>query len=308
VPQAPSPEILRLAASKPAIVRVKIFTLKKSELTDLCKAYGLDPSGTKEQVQERLLSYLHGLETEEPPEQPRVFAPVIEPASARSRVPETGPGPMVSQSTAAVVASSAAAVVQVEEPARAETPAQEALPATVEVSRAPAKIEHPCPTCGRELSFIAQYDRYYCYFCQRYAPVARVKGACPTCGATMRWIDQHQRWWCDSCQKYASADLPKPANGAMAASRVAVAATASAVERPAVMVHRHASPAMGMGLIGVGLALWVIYEFFAVLAPATNVAINNPFTPALGAFMVFFAFIFVAGGALLGLSNLRDRL
>ena len=62
-----------------------------------------------------------------------------------------------------------------------------------------------------------------------------------------------------------------------------------------------------MGLIGLGLALWIIYEVLGVLAPAVNLGINNPFTGSLGDFVVFFAFIFIAGGALIGLSSLRDR-
>jgi len=315
IPQEPSPEIQKLAASKPAVVRVKIFTLKKSELIDLCKTYSLDPSGTKEQVQERLLSYLHDLESEETPsEEPRASLEptprAIEPTPAPASAPAAKLEPMVSRASAATLAAPAAAAVVIPVEAPQPEPATEAPPqesAPVEVSRAPPKIEHPCPTCGRELTFIAQYDRYYCYFCQRYAPVTRVKGACPTCGATMRWIDQHQRWWCDSCQKYASADLPKPTNGAAAVPRAVAATTAVTAARPAVVIHHHASPAVGMGLIGLGLALWIIVEFFTVLAPAMSLAINNPFTGSLGSVTVFFAFIFVAAGALLGLSNLRDR-
>ena len=315
VPSEPSKEIQALVASKPAIVRVKIFALKKSELMDLCKAYSLDPSGTKEQVQERLLSFLHDLEVEEQPEAgaegpPQTEAPAIEVHPGPIPVAET-PSKRSTGSPAAA-ATAATAVVQVEQAAAmpvepaAEEPVSEPAPAVAEVPKAVAKVEHPCPTCGRELTYISQYDRYYCYYCQRYAPAMRVKGACPTCGATMRWIDQHQRWWCDSCQKYAPADLPKPANAALA--RPAGAATSSVATRPAIVLHHHASPATGMGLIGAGLALWVIYEFFAVLNPVLNLGINNPFDATLGAFMVFLAFLLLAAGAMLGLSSLRDRI
>lgn len=27
-----------------------------------------------------------------------------------------------------------------------------------------------CPTCGKELTYIAPYDRWYCYACGEYAP------------------------------------------------------------------------------------------------------------------------------------------
>ncbi len=315
VPPEPSKEIQALAASKPAIVRVKIFALKKPELMDLCKAYSLDPSGTKEQVQERLLSYLHSLEVEEQPEAetegpPQTGAPAIERHPEPTPVPELASKRPIESSASG--AAAATAMLQVEQPAAqpaepvAGEPVSEPAPSVAEVPKAPAKVEHPCPTCARELTYVSQYDRYYCYYCQRYAPTVQAKGACPTCGATMRWIDQHQRWWCDSCQKYAPADLPKPARAAVA--RTVAAATTSVAGRPAIVLHHHASPAMGMGLIGAGLALWVIYEFFAVLNPTLNLGINNPFDATLGAFMVFLAFLLLAAGAMVGLSSLRDRI
>src|SRR6266571_1635852 len=77
------------------------------------------------------------------------------------------------------------------------------------------KVEHPCPTCSRELTYIPQYNRWYCYSCLAYSPVARAKNACPNCGATLRWIDRYERWWCDSCRRYAPADLPRPVRAAM---------------------------------------------------------------------------------------------
>src|SRR3989441_9189145 len=51
--------------ARPPIVRLKVFQAKKPALMDLCKAYNLDPTGTKEQLRERLLSYLDTLEGEE---------------------------------------------------------------------------------------------------------------------------------------------------------------------------------------------------------------------------------------------------
>src|SRR5207247_137080 len=54
---------------RPPIVRLKVFQAKKPALMDLCKAYDLDPTGTKEQLRERLLSYLDSLEGEAEPQQ-----------------------------------------------------------------------------------------------------------------------------------------------------------------------------------------------------------------------------------------------
>src|SRR5207245_4617513 len=53
---------------RPPIVRLKVFQAKKPALMDLCKAYDLDPTGTKEQLRERLLSYLDTVEEEAEPE------------------------------------------------------------------------------------------------------------------------------------------------------------------------------------------------------------------------------------------------
>lgn len=64
---------------------------------------------------------------------------------------------------------------------------------------------------------------------------------------------------------------------------------------------------MGIGLVGLGLTLFILYEFFAVFAPAMNLGVNNPFPGNLGSVMTFFSFLFVAAGAMIGLSSLRDR-
>lgn len=81
-----------------------------------------------------------------------------------------------------------------------------------------------------------------------------------------------------------------------------------AATRPAIIIHHHANPAAAMGLLGLGLALWIIVEFFAVLAPAMSLGIDNPFSAASADLVQFFAVLFVAGGALMGLSSLRDRI
>ncbi len=311
----PSPPMRALAASKPAVVRVKIFSLKKPELIDLCKAYDLDSSGTKEQLQERLLSYLHDLEAEEQGEAPGEPLSMGAPAKASTEAsvaagPETGKAEAATPPAAALASAAPAQSVLVEEekPAPAAPVLVTAAPApvVVEVPRPVVHVEHPCPNCGRELSFITQYNRWYCYFCQRYAPATKSKNACPTCGATMRWIDQHQRWWCDACQKYAPADLPPP-SGVVTKAAATAAVVPQATARPAIMIHHHGSAGTGIGLIGFGLALYVIVEFFATLAPLANLPINNPFTGEMAALTEFFAILFIAAGTMLGLWSMRDH-
>ena len=77
----PSMEMRLLAAKKPAAIRVKLFSLKKAELVDLARVYDLDASGTKDELQQRLLSYLHDLETEGEPRAEEV-PPATEPTPA----------------------------------------------------------------------------------------------------------------------------------------------------------------------------------------------------------------------------------
>ncbi len=326
---------------RPPIVRLKVFQAKKPALMDLCKAYDLDPTGTKEQLRERLLSYLDTLEGEAEPEQsveetagqaePAATEPAAEPATEAER--ESSP-------TSREIAEAQSVE---EEPARGE-PASDSPPADTpevietrllqepvgeqveapvfvsvpesqpEVSAAPAtepmRALHPCPTCDRELTYIARYRRWYCYHCRAYAPVSQSRLACPNCGAALRWIGEYERWWCDSCRRYAPADLPKPESAAV------VTATPLEVAKPlsyasayptTTITHRHRSPGSGIGLVGFGVLLFVVYELLvdlpAVLSYATGIAV----APDLAFGLRFFAFVFVALGAIMGLSAVRDR-
>ncbi len=307
-PPEPSHEMRALAAQKPAAVRVKLFSLKKAELTDLALVYGVDSSGAKEELQQRLLGYLHDLELGGAAV-PAATAAKPEPAAAVSaHEPAPSEAPTEPQ-PAPVAAASPAPVVSEEEPG--ETAAAEPAPILVVPApaaagpvRAAPKVEHPCPTCGRELTFISQYGRFYCYSCQRYAPAAtRSRNACPTCGATMRWIEPHRRWWCDSCAKYASADLPPPSGAASTAAATPVAET----HARAIIVHHHGSPASGAGLVGFGLALYIVYAFFAFLGGMLGFAPPTGITPEMLDLLQFFAFLLVAVGAIVGVYGVRGR-
>src|SRR5256712_11832534 len=196
----------------PPTVRLRLFQAKKAALMDLCKAYNLDPTGTKEQPRERLLSYLDTLEGEAEVEQS-----VEEPESSAEPAPTEPAGEVERESWPTSRETVEAQPVE-EEPARGEPtaafpsavtpevietgPLQESVveridtPVFVSVTESqpdvsaapevePSRALHPCPTCGRELTYIARYRRWYCYHCRAYAPVSQSKFACPNCGAAV---------------------------------------------------------------------------------------------------------------------------
>ena len=323
--EPPSMAMRILAASKPAVVRLKVFSLRKPELMDLCKAYDLDPSGTKDQLQERLLNYLEDLEAESQPEteEPIPAIPfVATPKEERGEAPTAPVSPLSAQTTVAPPKEKAPetpAYAAVQPPTQSvvieEPPARTAAHETIPIAVTPvevARVEHPCPTCGCELSYISQYGRWYCYFCQRYAPVMRAKNACPTCGATLRWIEPYERWWCDSCRKYAPADLPAPSGAAALAAAPMVReverpVVAAAVAQPTLSAHRHSNPGAGIGLVAFGIILFLVEEFLVEFPRvfSVNVGINVPAEFAL--VVRFFAFLFVALGAIAGLMAMRER-
>lgn len=317
---------------KPHLVRAEIHDAKKPLLLDLCKAYDLDPTGTKEQLRERLLSYLDEVEAVAARKTEPEHAPAgrSEP-EAEATDPAPGPAPVVAfeaqeeaveeepvQEELAPVAAPVAESRTLQEPevfgAREEPGEPPHGPIRVEpvtaveppVAREALRVEHPCPTCGRELTFVAQYDRWYCYHCRVYAPAAKSKNACPHCGETLRWIQQYERWWCDSCRRYAPADLPKPQASTAATVPEKIPAVQS-LPQATPTGHRHRNPGSGIGLVGLGLVLFVVYEALvdvpAILSINTGIAVTNDLAFALR----FFAFAFVAAGAMIGLAAVRDR-
>lgn len=77
-----------------------------------------------------------------------------------------------------------------------------------------------CPECGKPATWVAQYDRYYCYPCSKYLPKetqnasqtqqrtrkvssqAQSVPKCPDCGRPAKWIAQYSRYYCYPCKKY----------------------------------------------------------------------------------------------------------
>jgi len=322
---------------RPPIVRLKVFQAKKPALMDLCKAYDLDATGTKEQLRERLLSYLDTLEGEAEPErgeeqeaaqtEPSATEPAAEvdgeswptseeTAEARSAEEEHARAQPPSVSTPAVTSGIVQTRPLQESVAdRVETPMFVSVPesqsdVTATTAVEPMRALHPCPTCGRELTYIARYRRWYCYHCRAYAPLSQSKFACPNCGAALRWIGQYERWWCDSCRRYAPADLPKPESATVVATTPAEVAKplSYATVYPATPItHRHRSPGSGIGLLGFGVVLFVLYELLVDLPGVLSYTTGIAVAPDLAFGLRFFAFVFVALGAIMGLSAVRDR-
>jgi predicted RNA-binding Zn-ribbon protein involved in translation (DUF1610 family) len=330
------PEGTDRGKSRRPLDREEITTAKKPLLMALCKDHDLDFAGTREELRQRLLNYLDQLEgmsssetpvgtstadeqqrPEETESQTVVSAPTQEaevPEAAferpESEVIETREeGPPSSEST--VTSAPTVDTYPVEpirqafdQPAIAEAPSRE--PTAIEVPAHPTvKVEHPCPTCGRALTYISQYSRWYCYSCRAYAPRTKAKFACPNCGASLRWIMQYSRWWCDACRRYAPTDLPKPEQ---AAGQTAPTQTVTARSiLGAAVVHRHQSPGSGIGLVTFGLLLFVMYEVLVDLPIVLSVNTGLVVTSDVAFGLRFFAFLFVAIGAILGLSAIRDR-
>lgn len=54
-----------------------------------------------------------------------------------------------------------------------------------------------CPKCNGPLTYVPQYNRWYCYYCKTYA-----KHVCFRCGGAARYIPQYNSWYCDICKEY----------------------------------------------------------------------------------------------------------
>jgi predicted RNA-binding Zn-ribbon protein involved in translation (DUF1610 family) len=331
------PERTDPGKSRRPLDREEITTAKKPLLTALCRDYDLDTAGTREELRQRLLSYLDQLEgpslseapveTSEPEEQQSLtetesqtvaFASseeegVREEAAAEQaepqilESPEEGrpSGPSTSTSTPTVDTRPMEPIRETfDQPTMPATPTRE--PTAIQVPVHPAaKVEHPCPTCGRALSYIERYNRWYCYSCRAYAPRTKAKFACPNCGASLRWIMQYSRWWCDACRRYAPADLPKPEQAAVQTAPAQAVTTRTFAGTAA--VHRHQSPGSGIGLVTFGLLLFVVYEVLVDLPIVLSVNTGVDVAPNVAFGLHFFAFLFVAIGAILGLTAIRDR-
>jgi len=176
-------------------------------------------------------------------------------------------------------------------------------------------VKNPCPTCGRDLSYIEKYGRFYCYSCKKYAP-AKVKNPCPNCGKELTFIAAYQRHYCPACGQYAPKEMTAQI---LAARSMAVASAMAASVRPvaasatrtvAVQVHQHASPGGGVALAALGLIVLLLYSvLWAIPTAMTGAAyfsLGSPgATAGLGAIVELIGFLMVGLGVIVGLVRLR---
>lgn len=92
---------------------------------------------------------------------------------------------------------------------------KESLPATPAAKAEELKPAAPsCARCGKTTTWIAKYDRYYCYPCQKYVSKDQPKEEekpsgpktaplCAKCGKPTTWIVNYERYYCYPCKKYA---------------------------------------------------------------------------------------------------------
>src|SRR2546429_8669124 len=71
--------------------------------------------------------------------------------------------------------------------------------------------------------------------------------------------------------------------------------------------HPDRSPGSGIGLVGFGMVLFVLYEVLVDLPVALSTASASLLAPDVAFGLRFFAFVFVAVGAIMGLYAVRDR-
>lgn len=126
----------------------------KEQLMQWCRDYGLDDSGMKYELRLRLLEYVRKqgllLKGEEPEDAQK--EPAVQEEEAQREV---------------VVVEEAEA----KPPEKPQEPREQAEVADTQTAEeTPSSVQNPCPNCGQELSYIPQYDRWYCYACRAYAP------------------------------------------------------------------------------------------------------------------------------------------
>lgn len=269
---------------KPTLRRSEVTRAKKAQLMEWCSAYGLDPMGTRTVLRDRLIEYMddHHLDEAEEvmievadaqesaapapaseiasepvaavSEEPPVTPPEVAPISTE----ETIVRPVSRQDSAggkraaeAIPQEAPPAQPPIAQPAPIPLPTPVTTPKTtpVQVARGPSHAVEvakalPCPTCGKDLTYIAQYDRLYCYSCGNYAPrgydkevrvareparpaivetpkpaaaaapmraeVSKVANPCPTCGRELTYVKEYDRYYCYAEGKYAPKRAKNP--------------------------------------------------------------------------------------------------
>jgi len=180
-------------------------------------------------------------------------------------------------------AAVASELVPSEAPAAPEAPKLPAGPpaeAELEAAFAAAKpAPKPCAVCGGPLTYVAKYERYYCYACGTYSePAGTVlkpvpaaeplpRRFCPTCGGSLEYIEKYDRWWCHTCRAYAPREPGEkrhvpgapavPATGEPAAEVGAAAAAVRTRDLAHTHVHMHGRVSGPVGLMIFGALVFI---------------------------------------------------
>ncbi len=125
-----------------------------------------EPSPWAEPVVETPPAFVEPAPTPEPEPAPQP-EPEPEPPAIPETAPDPEPAPVSELPAAESIETPFMEPARAAEPTKVE-PTSAALPpppVVVEVAKA-----LPCPNCGKDLAYVAQYDRLYCFSCGRYAP------------------------------------------------------------------------------------------------------------------------------------------
>jgi len=202
-----------------------------------------------------------------------------------------------------------------------EPPKPVAAPKAVEV-----RPENVCPSCGRTMRYIKEWQRWWCDSERKYAP-RRIKNPCPTCGKELSFVRQYERWYCPFEKKYApksyQASLPSTVErAALAATTPALAqaklaaAAATVTTAPAqatAAMHAHKGPGAGIGLAIAGFSLVIVWFLTLPVVGALEIlGVVGPLALGQQAYQILAllgltGLVLAMGGITLGLSSLRSR-
>lgn len=92
------------------------------------------------------------------------------------------------------------------------------------------KTPHICSICKQHVTYIPQYNRWWCDTCRKYSdfdhskksaqpssekdksgkPGNKKSNVCPSCKGHLTFVAQYNQWWCTSCRRYVVPGQPGP--------------------------------------------------------------------------------------------------
>ncbi|MFQ5837674.1 MAG: hypothetical protein ACE5HJ_02690 [Thermoplasmata archaeon] len=236
--------------------REEMDLASKEQLMKWCRDYALDDSGMKYELRLRLLEHVRKqgllLKGEEPVESQEEKPPEPEEKEAAQEAPLVEEQPEPPEQLAEETHQGQVEVVQ-----EVEAPQE-----------AGREGESACPTCGGELTYIPQYDRWYCYSCRAYPPA----GAVP--GVTAQPMHQTRR---------------RKATGAVK-----------------IRQQKEGNPMVGISLAVVGLLLFVAYALLYQAPGIFEVPVFIT-APEIGFALWFLSLVFIALGLIAAIILVKPR-